>query len=166
MYLVWQSSIQISPPEKNANRQRTGQECRHSIFSGIRYAYGMKSQNVKKILQSAVNKWYEIMFSLRNWRQGIRFAKRLNRSCGNLQHGVSCLVWGLRKTEQVRGTTTGTLRVTSDHRITSRWNETRHIFGYWSVWGEYYGCTKTTEWCQGALYSRLPIPWLPSILSW
>jgi len=43
IYLVWESSIQISPPEKNANRQRTGQ-----VLSGIRYAYGMKSQGMWK----------------------------------------------------------------------------------------------------------------------
>jgi len=48
IYFVWESSIQISPPEKNANRQRTGQECRKEIFSGIRYAYGMKSHGMWK----------------------------------------------------------------------------------------------------------------------
>jgi hypothetical protein len=48
IYFVWESSIQISPPEKNASRQCTGQECRHWIFSGMRYTYGMKSHGMWK----------------------------------------------------------------------------------------------------------------------
>lgn len=146
----------------NANRQRTGQECCHRIFSGIRYANGTKGQGMWKRNYNQLSTNDTKLYSVRE-TGGREFDMQndLNRSCRILQHGVSYLVWGLRKTMvKVRGTTTGVQRVTSDHRTTSSWNETRHTFGYCSVWGRYYGCT--TEWCEGALYSTLLIPCLPS----